>query len=210
MRRAMRAVLVSVTLWAAVAMAEPAAAQTDGTMLVQCNSRGGNRATCRADLRDGILMERQLSNATCEFGVTWGIHDARSFWVDQGCRADFRVRAPRGWDGGPADEAYRAGYTRGASDRRANRSRNPLRYRDEYHPRRERDFTRGYEDGYDNRREVADTMADLEKAYKAGRAAGSIDRRAGRPSDYRRYDRQYDARNEREFKRGYEDGYERR
>ncbi len=59
---------------------------------VRCESIDGRHRYCRATTHNGVRMVRQLSNADCIRGRTWG-YDRRGIWVDQGCRADFRT----GW-----------------------------------------------------------------------------------------------------------------
>lgn len=59
-----------------------------------CESRDGRRRACAADLR-GLepTVVRNISREPCVLGQNWG-YDARSVWVDAGCRAEFRVMAP--------------------------------------------------------------------------------------------------------------------
>src|SRR5262249_25972617 len=57
---------------------------------VTCESSGG-RVTCDFDTRDGVRLDRQLGDAPCEEGRTWGFNE-RGVWVDRGCRAVFEAR----------------------------------------------------------------------------------------------------------------------
>jgi hypothetical protein len=59
--------------------------------LVTCSSNNGKRNWCNiGNSRDAQLV-RQITGSPCVRGSTWGI-DQRGLWVDNGCRADFRVR----------------------------------------------------------------------------------------------------------------------
>lgn len=64
-----------------------AAAQQDR---VRCQSDDYDRTYCQADTRGGVRLIRQLSDADCVSGRTWG-YDRRGIWVARGCRADFEV-----------------------------------------------------------------------------------------------------------------------
>lgn len=55
-----------------------------------CSSDDTRRKYCNADTRRGVLLSRQLSDAECRYGSTWGF-DGRGVWVDRGCRAEFEV-----------------------------------------------------------------------------------------------------------------------
>ncbi len=59
---------------------------------VVCASDDMQRHSCPADTRGGVLLSRQLSDAACTQGSTWG-YDSNGIWVDQGCRAEFEVAA---------------------------------------------------------------------------------------------------------------------
>lgn len=56
---------------------------------VTCAS-AGRRVRCRADTRQEVRLVRQLSDAECREGSTWGT-DPGFIWVDRGCRAEFLV-----------------------------------------------------------------------------------------------------------------------
>lgn len=62
---------------------------------IVCTSNNGERVFCETDTRDGVQMVRQIGGAPCIEGRTWG-YDRRGIWVDRGCRAEFRIIAPRG------------------------------------------------------------------------------------------------------------------
>jgi hypothetical protein len=96
------AALLAVT--AALALA-PRGAQAQRTFT--CESRHGHREVCHVDTRGGVRLVDRLSDSPCIQGRTWGV--ARNgVWVDDGCRARFRVgddtrygRGGRnGYDGG--------------------------------------------------------------------------------------------------------------
>lgn len=69
---------------------------------VTCAS-GGSRTECPADTRYGVRLVRQLSNATCTEGRTWGT-SRDAVWVDRGCRAEFVVGQGSGGGGGTAGQ----------------------------------------------------------------------------------------------------------
>lgn len=55
----------------------------------RCESNDGRTRECAANTRAGVQLVRQLSNAACIQGRTWG-YGRNSIWVSQGCRAEFR------------------------------------------------------------------------------------------------------------------------
>lgn len=62
-----------------------------GSEDIQCESRDSRPATCPTRFRPvDVVLTRQLSNARCEEGVSYGL-DRRGVWVDRGCRGIFRV-----------------------------------------------------------------------------------------------------------------------
>lgn len=64
---------------------------------VRCESRNGRYRFCPVDTEDQVRLERQLSNVPCDLWRNWGF-DRRGVWVDDGCRAEFKVG--RGMSGG--------------------------------------------------------------------------------------------------------------
>jgi hypothetical protein len=85
-----------VLLVLAIALFAPSAeAQTRLT----CESQKNQPQYCSADTRGGVRLARQLSDAPCREGATWG-YDYRGIWVDRGCRAEFEIgrggEEPRG------------------------------------------------------------------------------------------------------------------
>lgn len=70
---------------ACLSVAPPAKADT-----VTCESRNGGYQSCAVDTRGGVTLSRQLSSQGCWEGDTWG-YDRNRIWVNNGCRAQFRV-----------------------------------------------------------------------------------------------------------------------
>jgi hypothetical protein len=62
------------------------------TNVILCESQDGDRKFCRADVKPGVTLLRQLSRADCDEGKSWGYDKAQGFiWVDEGCRAEFEI-----------------------------------------------------------------------------------------------------------------------
>jgi len=61
-----------------------------GNQLFRCESNDGRVRECTANTRAGVQLVRQLSNAACIEGRTWG-YGRNGIWVSQGCRAEFRT-----------------------------------------------------------------------------------------------------------------------
>lgn len=80
----------------------PAALAQPG-QTISCSSDDMRRNWCNADIRGGVQMVRQRSDAACIFGRTWG-YTGRGIWVDKGCRADFQLGGA-GWQGWGQDYA---------------------------------------------------------------------------------------------------------
>jgi len=57
---------------------------------IYCASDDGRRNWCPTDTRGGVQLVRKRSDASCDFGRTWG-YDRKGIWVDRGCRADFQI-----------------------------------------------------------------------------------------------------------------------
>jgi hypothetical protein len=73
--------LVACVLFVAV----PATAET----AFRCESMDGKYRECRAVGDGNLYIAKQMSDAKCIQGETWGYRDGM-IWVDRGCRADFR------------------------------------------------------------------------------------------------------------------------
>jgi len=58
---------------------------------VTCSSNNGKRNWCDIGNSRDVQLVRQISGSPCVRGSTWDL-DQRGLWVDNGCRADFRVR----------------------------------------------------------------------------------------------------------------------
>jgi hypothetical protein len=64
-----------------------------------CASTDRRLLHCEAPVRGNrVVLTKQISRAPCERGQTWGVK-RNAIWVDDGCRARFRILR-----GGPADE----------------------------------------------------------------------------------------------------------
>ncbi len=70
-----------------------------GARTLRCESANHRTQHCRVDTRGGVRLSRQLSNAACVQGRSWG-HDSNGIWVSQGCRAEFVVGAGGSSGGG--------------------------------------------------------------------------------------------------------------
>lgn len=76
----------------------------DRDIEVRCASRNFQYSMCQVDTGMGgrVTLVRQISNARCVEGSTWGANRA-GVWVNQGCEGVFRVE--RRWSGGPGPGA---------------------------------------------------------------------------------------------------------
>jgi hypothetical protein len=63
-------------------------ARADDT--ITCESRNDRYQTCPISRAGYVTLERQLSSTACRQGRTWD-YNRREIWVDDGCRATFRV-----------------------------------------------------------------------------------------------------------------------
>ena len=90
----MRSQLVIAAALFAASAAAPAAAQYYGgdgyrDDIVRCESNDGRTRECPID-GGRVLLERQLSRASCIEGRSWG-YGRNGIWVSDGCRAEFRT-----------------------------------------------------------------------------------------------------------------------
>src|SRR6201992_2635585 len=69
-----------------------------GGPIISCSSDNMRRNYCAADVRGGVQLIKQRSDAPCIFNRTWGFINGRGIWVDRGCRADFSIPRPH-WGG---------------------------------------------------------------------------------------------------------------
>lgn len=60
-----------------------------GSEVITCRSYG-RLTRCAASTRFGVQLSRQISNASCVEGRSWG-YDDNGIWVDHGCGAEFVV-----------------------------------------------------------------------------------------------------------------------
>ncbi len=63
---------------------------------IQCSSRKGRYKLCRTDTGDGVELVKQHSRASCQ--GNWGYNE-QGIWVDNGCRATFRIIRRHGYSG---------------------------------------------------------------------------------------------------------------
>ena len=112
MRRQIFATAMLAAASAAPAIAAPQSWQEygPGTGVVRCESNDGRMNRCSLPGGGGrVVLERQHSRTACIEGRSWG-QDRGGVWVDDGCRADFRVA---GYGGGYNDGYYGGGYGNG-------------------------------------------------------------------------------------------------
>ena len=112
MRRLIFATAMFAAASAAPAIAGPQSWQEygPGTGVVRCESNDGRMNRCTLPGGGGrVVLERQHSRTACLEGRTWG-QDRGGVWVDDGCRADFRVS---GYGGGYNDGYYGGGNNNG-------------------------------------------------------------------------------------------------
>lgn len=67
---------------------------------VTCESRGDRYTECVIADHGYVTLSRQLSDTRCVQGRNWD-YDRRRIWVDDGCRAEFRVETRNHTDGHP-------------------------------------------------------------------------------------------------------------
>ena len=67
--------------------------------IISCSSDDMKRTYCQADVRGGVQLIKQRSDAACVLDRTWGYNE-RGIWVDRGCRADFQVGGSDSGGGG--------------------------------------------------------------------------------------------------------------
>lgn len=90
--------------------------------VIRCESIDGRTRECPVDATGGARLLRQLSQAACVEGRSWG-RMRRSIWVTQGCRAEFLAFSSdgrRGYgsgygygNGGPLGRTLRCGSENG-------------------------------------------------------------------------------------------------
>lgn len=65
--------------------------------IVRCESRDRRTVYCGVDIRGGVRLVDQHSEARCIRGRTWGT-SSRGIWVTGGCRASFEINARSRYD----------------------------------------------------------------------------------------------------------------
>ncbi|WP_167285070.1 DUF3011 domain-containing protein [Marilutibacter alkalisoli] len=58
---------------------------------VRCESRDDRQRRCNVQVRNEVVLIRQLSRSACIRGTSWG-WDRSGIWVSGGCRGEFSVR----------------------------------------------------------------------------------------------------------------------
>ncbi len=71
----------------------------DDGRVFRCESRDNRYQQCASESRSRARLVRQLSNAPCIEGRTWGSNRG-GVWVDRGCRAEFSSGRGNGWGNG--------------------------------------------------------------------------------------------------------------
>ena len=74
-----------------------AAASAHAQTTIRCESDRYRYRYCRITTYNRVGLLRELSDAQCLEGRTWG-YDYRGIWVDRGCRAEFSVGTRRDYD----------------------------------------------------------------------------------------------------------------
>jgi hypothetical protein len=72
------------------ALLVPALPVEAGERYIRCESNNGRYRECRVDTDGRVELVREFSRHRCYQWRTWG-YDRRSIWVEDGCRAEFRV-----------------------------------------------------------------------------------------------------------------------
>ena len=113
----MRRLIIATAMFAAASAAPAIAAPQSwqeygpGTGVVRCESNDGRTNRCVLPGGGGrVVLERQHSRTACIEGRTWG-QDRGGVWVNDGCRADFRVTGHGGGYNGGYNDGYGGGYS---------------------------------------------------------------------------------------------------
>lgn len=81
----------------------------NGTRTITCESEKGRQQTCSAGMYIGRAeVAQRLSDTPCQLGRTWG-YSGNNIWVNQGCRAQFRVYAQGGGGYNPNNGGWNGG-----------------------------------------------------------------------------------------------------
>ena len=101
----------------AAARPAPAAAQ----QIITCQSYENRTTHCSVNTSGGVRLVRQLSDASCARGRSWGT-DRNGIWVSRGCRAQFEVGGRRRYDDRDRGRDRRDDWDRGGDRDRRNDS----------------------------------------------------------------------------------------
>ena len=105
MRHLLSVCLVGTGLWSVDARADD---------YVTCESRNDRYQRCQIATAGYVTLDRQLSGASCTQGRTWD-YSRREIWVDDGCRATFRVHTGSSGHHDDHDAKVAAGVLIGAA-----------------------------------------------------------------------------------------------
>lgn len=64
--------------------------RSSGGSVMRCESPDGGYRHCPTTTGQGVFLRRPLSRTPCSYDVNWGV-DRNGIWVDDGCRAEFRI-----------------------------------------------------------------------------------------------------------------------
>ena len=81
---------------------------------VTCASDNNRYRHCATSTHGYVTMVHQLSNSPCQQGKTWD-YDRRGIWVDDGCRAKFRIESDDHSKDSSKDAKVAAGVILGAA-----------------------------------------------------------------------------------------------
>ena len=126
-------VALSVAAATLLASAAPHAKADD---FVTCESRNDRYQTCSIARASYVTLERQLSGSSCMQGRTWD-YNRNEIWVDDGCRAQFRVHSGSSGHGDNHDAKVAAGVLVGAAilgalAHNGNKEKSASQYDDRY------------------------------------------------------------------------------
>ncbi|CAN7577997.1 DUF3011 domain-containing protein [Pseudoxanthomonas sp. LjRoot143] len=97
--------LAAVGFWTADAYADD---------YITCESRNDRYQSCPISTAGYVTLDRQLSGTACTQGRTWD-YNRREIWVDDGCRASFRVHTSSSGHHDNNDAKVAAGVLIGAA-----------------------------------------------------------------------------------------------
>ena len=156
-----------------------AAPSVQADEFVSCESADSRYRSCTLPNAGFVTLERQLSKTACRQGRTWD-YNRREIWVDDGCRAEFRVHSNRPSDRNDARVA--AGVVIGAAILGAlahNADRDQSRYNDtRYEGARHTSYVPGWMigtfDGYNALHNAQVSMTISDDGRMSARANGQM------------------------------------